>query len=333
MASTTTSKSRAGSSRSGIRLLQVREKEMADRDLLAAVEEISRLGREDGAAVIVNDRVDVARLAGTGVHLGEEDLPGRGRAAALAGGISDGRLDARFRSGPQRHSRIRTATTWPSARSSKARTKTGRAPRGSEALSRVARMKTKPLVAIGGITADTLDSVFDAGADCAAMIGGLLAGGAARGERAAGARRRAPARARRAGSTWSDSWGAARRRSAAASPSGWACPSWTSTPRSRGLGRDGPGPVRRLRRGGLPRAGGASSCGPRNPCRARVVATGGGCYVREENRRTIARLGTPVFLDVPLRDVALAPRGQDRPAALHRSGAGRGALRPAGAVL
>src|SRR5512142_52206 len=31
-----------------------------------------------------------------------------------------------------------------------------------------------------------------------------------------------------------------------------------------------------------------------------VVATGGGCWVREENRRAIERLGTAVFLDVPL---------------------------------
>jgi shikimate kinase len=45
-----------------------------------------------------------------------------------------------------------------------------------------------------------------------------------------------------------------------------------------------------------------------------VVATGGGCYVREENRRTIARLGTPVFLDAPLPILLSRLHGKtDRP--------------------
>src|SRR5262249_33625641 len=55
-------------------------------------------------------------------------------------------------------------------------TKTARVARGLEELARVAAVKTKPLVAIGGISPETLDSVFEAGADAAAMIEGLLSG-------------------------------------------------------------------------------------------------------------------------------------------------------------
>jgi thiamine-phosphate diphosphorylase len=282
----------------GIRLLQVREKEMADRDLLAAAEEISRLGREDDAAVIVNDRVDVARLAGAGVHLGEEDLP-----AAIARrllpegspvGVSAHDLEAaREAFGNPDCDYVAFGPVFESA------TKTGRTPCGTQALSRVARMKTKPLVAIGGITADTLDSVLDAGADCAAMVGGLLA----RGELEENARR---------------ALDVARRRE----PMG----------RIYLVGFMGSGKTavgRRLaERLGMPfvdldaeiertsgvtvralfEASGEEAFRERESLflqateslPSAVVATGGGCYVREENRRTVARLGTPVFLDVPL---------------------------------
>ena len=296
----------------GIRLLQVREKEMTDRDLLGAVEEVARLGREDGAAVLVNDRVDVARLAGVGVHLGEDDLPAPVARRLLPEGsrvgVSTHDLDAARRA--FRDSDCDYVAFGPVFASG---TKTGGAAQGTEELSRVAGIKTKPLVAIGGITADTLDAVLDAGADCAAMIGGLLAEGEI--ER----------NARRALDT-------ARRREL--------------TGRIYLVGFMGSGKTavgRRLaERLGVPfvdldaeiertsgvtvralfEASGEAAFRERESLfleateslsRA-VVATGGGCHVREENRRTIARLGTPVFLDVPLSRLLSRLSGKtDRP--------------------
>src|SRR4030095_15831543 len=47
---------------------------------------------------------------------------------------------------------------------------------------------------------------------------------------------------------------------------------------------------------------------------AAVVATGGGCFVQERNRRTIARLGVSVLLDEPLSTVRARLSGKtDRP--------------------
>jgi shikimate kinase len=47
---------------------------------------------------------------------------------------------------------------------------------------------------------------------------------------------------------------------------------------------------------------------------AAVVATGGGCFAQEGNRRRIARLGTAVFLDVGLETVRARLKGKtDRP--------------------
>ena len=160
----------------GIRLVQVREKEMPDGELLAAVDAVGRLARDSGATTLVNDRVDLARLAGVGVHLGEEDLPSPVARRLLAGGslvgVSTHDLPAAERAFRD------PACDYVAFGPVFASTRAARPPQGLDALSRVAAIRTKPLVAIGGITAETLDTVLDAGADSGAMIGGLLAGGA-----------------------------------------------------------------------------------------------------------------------------------------------------------
>lgn len=62
--------------RGGADCLQLREKTLPDSELLRRARELVRIGRAAGAAVIINDRPDLALLAGAdGVHLGQEDLP------------------------------------------------------------------------------------------------------------------------------------------------------------------------------------------------------------------------------------------------------------------
>ena len=65
--------------RAGVDLVQIREKDLTGRELMALVEEAlgatRRPGRGD-TAVVVNDRVDVALAAGAaGVHLGAHSMP------------------------------------------------------------------------------------------------------------------------------------------------------------------------------------------------------------------------------------------------------------------
>src|SRR4030095_12370116 len=67
----------------GVRCIQVREKVLADGELLAEVDAVARIARAAGARILVNDRVDVARLAGVGVHLGEDALPAAAARAIL----------------------------------------------------------------------------------------------------------------------------------------------------------------------------------------------------------------------------------------------------------
>jgi thiamine-phosphate pyrophosphorylase len=65
--------------RAGVDMVQIREKDLATRELMALVEEALSATRELGrgsASVIVNDRLDVALAAGAdGVHLGGRSMP------------------------------------------------------------------------------------------------------------------------------------------------------------------------------------------------------------------------------------------------------------------
>jgi thiamine-phosphate pyrophosphorylase len=65
--------------RAGVDLVQVREKDLTSRELVALVEEALRVARGPGlggARVVVNDRVDVALAAGAdGAHLGAHSMP------------------------------------------------------------------------------------------------------------------------------------------------------------------------------------------------------------------------------------------------------------------
>src|SRR2546425_9705255 len=60
----------------GVRIIQLRMKQASTAELLAAAKGIHQLCRKHQAMFIINDRPDVAILAGAdGVHLGQKDLP------------------------------------------------------------------------------------------------------------------------------------------------------------------------------------------------------------------------------------------------------------------
>ena len=60
----------------GARMVQLREKDKNDRELLERARQVRRWTQAAGVLFIVNDRTDIARLADAdGVHLGQDDLP------------------------------------------------------------------------------------------------------------------------------------------------------------------------------------------------------------------------------------------------------------------
>lgn len=162
----------------GAELIQVRAKHLPSGPFLDLCDEVVRAAGAYGAAVVVNDRADLARIAGAaGVHVGQEDLPPKAARQLLG----DGALV-----GYSTHSveQIDAALTEPISYVAVGpvfgtRTKdTGYDPVGLDLVAAAkARAGGLPVVAIGGITLATAPAVLAAGASAVAVISDLLTGG------------------------------------------------------------------------------------------------------------------------------------------------------------
>jgi len=162
----------------GATLVQVRAKQLASGPFLDLCDAVVALGRRGGARVIVNDRVDLAVLAGAaGAHVGQDDLaPAAARAqlgpAAILGySTHDPAQVTAAAAEPVTY--IAVGPIFGT------RTKdTGYQPVGLDLVRAARRLAGAcPIVAIGGITIDNAASVLEAGATAVAVIGDLLAGG------------------------------------------------------------------------------------------------------------------------------------------------------------
>jgi thiamine-phosphate pyrophosphorylase len=166
--------------RGGARFLQIRAKHASGSAFLDLASRVVPLAHAAGALVIVNDRADIARLAGAdGVHVGQDDLsPADVRQVVGSDAIvglsthSVAQLDAVVRQ-PVNYVAIGPVF----GTTTKA---TGYDAVGLDMVrAAAARVQAAdlPLVAIGGITLSTAVSVLDAGAASVAVIGDLLASG------------------------------------------------------------------------------------------------------------------------------------------------------------
>jgi thiamine-phosphate pyrophosphorylase len=159
--------------RGGARLVQVRNKEAGARQLLAQVEQIMCLAPPD-ALVIVNDRVDIARIARAGgVHLGQEDLPAE-EARRILGpdatiGVSTHTLEQAVEGTAMPVDYVAVGPVFETL----TKKKPGKVV-GIEGLQRISQTIEKPIVAIGGITRENSRQAFAAGAHSVAVIRGLL---------------------------------------------------------------------------------------------------------------------------------------------------------------
>lgn len=160
--------------RGGADLVQLREKRPRE---TAELVELARgaLGALEGtgAALVVNDRADVALACGAaGVHLGARDLPPEAArrilgVEALVGATANSLAEAvRAAEGPVDYLGVGPVFGTASKRAPAP-------PLGLETLGRIVETVDRPVIAIGGITPERIAEVLAAGAWGVAVLGGI----------------------------------------------------------------------------------------------------------------------------------------------------------------
>lgn len=147
----------------GVEMVQLREKDLPDRELLERAREVRRWTRRAGVLFIMNDRPDLARLAeADGVHVGQDELPVK-EVRRIVGpdaliGVSTHTLDQVRQAVLDGASYIGVGPTFPS------RTKDFEALAGLEFIQQAAAETSLPAFAIGGINQANLQEAVAAGA-------------------------------------------------------------------------------------------------------------------------------------------------------------------------
>jgi thiamine-phosphate pyrophosphorylase len=157
----------------GVSVVQLREKEISERRLLDMARRVRVWTREAGALFIMNDRADLAVAADAdGVHIGQDELPVK---------------EAREIVGPRRLVGVSTHTSEQARQAVldgadylgvgpvfQSTTKSFDSLAGLEFVRQVAAEVSLPWFAIGGINAENVESVIEAGAKRIAVSNAIL---------------------------------------------------------------------------------------------------------------------------------------------------------------
>lgn len=158
-------------------LVQMRDHNLNGREFYEQAQTALAEARKRGVSLIINNRVDVALMLGAhGVHVGDEDIPPHearrliGKRAVI--GYSTHSVEQALKAA-ERGGMDYLAIGPIFETATKA---SGRKPLGPEVIGKIKRRIALQLVAIGGITPKDVRETWEAGADSAAVIAGLLKG-------------------------------------------------------------------------------------------------------------------------------------------------------------
>jgi len=159
--------------RAGVDMVQLREKDLPDRELLRLSRVLREVTARQGALFIVNNRPDIALLVhADGVHVGEEDLP-FGEVRSVVGGavligVSTHSLAQARAAERQGADYIGVGPLFPT------RTKDAGPLLGPEALEKVLPQVKIPAFAIGGINTENVSVVAEKGGRRIAVSSAIL---------------------------------------------------------------------------------------------------------------------------------------------------------------
>lgn len=149
----------------GAQCIQIREKEMDGKELLAHSTKMVKIAHDHGLAAIINDRVDIAHASDAdGVHLGQSDLPIHAARVILGNTKIIGRTCQAIN---QLHEAFAQGADYCGlgpvfASSTKSKPKLG----GVELLQATmddSELRSQPMLAISGITPDNIDQIAAVG--------------------------------------------------------------------------------------------------------------------------------------------------------------------------
>lgn len=157
----------------GAAILQLRVKTMTAGDFLQLAKRSRAETRSQGCKLIINDRVDIALACDAdGVHLGQDDLPlaaGRKLMGSKIIGISTHNVEQAKEAEENGADYIGFGPVFGTTTKA-----TGYSARGAEMLRQIRAAVKLPIVAIGGITEQNVQQVWQTGADSAAIISDIL---------------------------------------------------------------------------------------------------------------------------------------------------------------
>lgn len=157
----------------GVRLVQLREKDLNSRSLIKLALEFRRETTAAGALLIINDRLDIALAAGAdGVHLGQDDLPldvARRLAPELIIGASTHSLAEALAAQEAGASYVNVGPIFATP------TKESAIPVGPEMINRITPQLRIPWTTMGGIKKTNIDQVVSRGARHPAVITAVTA--------------------------------------------------------------------------------------------------------------------------------------------------------------
>ncbi len=160
----------------GVRLVQLRAKRASSGAMLGRARAMVDRVRRVGGWLIVNDRADIARMAGAdGVHVGQDDLSPEAVRTIVGPEVLVGlstHTDEQVRAAlMQPVDYVAVGPVFETT--TKARPDPVIGLEGIRSAARLARPRNVPVVAIGGITTERAAEVLAAGADAVAVISEL----------------------------------------------------------------------------------------------------------------------------------------------------------------
>ncbi|MBF0345949.1 MAG: thiamine phosphate synthase [Nitrospirae bacterium] len=160
--------------KAGLKALQLRERDMTDRELLVLAIKLRELSNKYNAKLFINDRVDVALLIeADGVHLGQNSMPVSTVRRLVGDRMLIGKSTHSVEEAIDAVSKGANFITIGPIYQTPSKLKYGD-PIGLEVLQKVKKKLSIPVFAIGGIKEHNIKDIMGSRADGIAVISGIL---------------------------------------------------------------------------------------------------------------------------------------------------------------